>query len=103
MSTGVLAAGNTAVFKPSSVYPLLGYEACRAFVDAGVPRGVYNFVTGPGLILGAQSGDNPGVDGIVLEKDVGMQVYHHFAKDYPKPVIAEMGGKKPAIVTANRD
>ena len=39
MSTGVLAAGNTAVFKPSSDSPLLGYELCRAFVDAGVNEG----------------------------------------------------------------
>jgi len=32
-----------------------------------------------------------------------MNVYHHFAKDYPKPVIAEMGGKNPAIVAASAD
>lgn len=105
MSAGVLAAGNTAVFKPSSDSPLLGYELCRAFVDADVPRGVYNFVTGPGATVGAELQNNPGVDGLVFtgSKDVGMQVYHGFAKDYPKPVIAEMGGKNPAIVTANAD
>lgn len=105
MSAGVLVAGNTAVFKPSSDSPVLGYELCRALDDAGVPRGVYNFVTGPGGTVGAELQENPGVDGLVFtgSKDVGMQVYHHFAKDYPKPVIAEMGGKNPAIVTANAD
>ena len=105
MSAGVLVAGNTAVFKPSSDSPVLGYELCRAVVDAGIPRGVYNFVTGPGGTVGAELQQNPGVDGLVFtgSKDVGMQVYHHFAKDYPKPVIAEMGGKNPAIVTANAD
>ena len=105
MSTGVLAAGNTAVFKPSSDSPLLGYELCRALVDAGIPRGVYNFVTGPGGTVGAELQNNPGADGLVFtgSKDVGMQVYHNFAKDYPKPVITEMGGKNPAIVTANAD
>jgi 1-pyrroline-5-carboxylate dehydrogenase len=105
MSAGVLAAGNTAVFKPSSDSPLLGYELCRAFIDAGIPGGVYNFVTGPGGTVGAELQENPGVDGLVFtgSKDVGMQVYHHFAKDYPKPVITEMGGKNPAIITANAD
>jgi 1-pyrroline-5-carboxylate dehydrogenase len=105
MSAGVLVAGNTAVFKPSSDSPLLGYELCRAFVDAGIPRGVYNFVTGPGSTVGAELQENPGVDGLVFtgSKDVGMQVYHKFAKEYPKPTITEMGGKNPAIVTAKAD
>jgi 1-pyrroline-5-carboxylate dehydrogenase len=105
MSAGVLAAGNTAVFKPSSDSPLLGYELCMALVDAGIPRGAYNFVTGPGGTVGAELQNNPGVDGLVFtgSKDVGMQVYHNFAKDYPKPAITEMGGKNPAIVTTSAD
>jgi 1-pyrroline-5-carboxylate dehydrogenase len=105
MSAGALVAGNTVVFKPSSDSPVLGYELCRAFVDGGIPRGVYNIVTGPGGTVGSELRENPGVDGLVFtgSKDVGMDVYHNFAKAYPKPVIAEMGGKNPAIVTANAD
>ena len=105
MSTGALVAGNTVVFKPSSDSPVLGYELCRALIDGGIPRGVFNFVTGSGATVGAELRDNPGIDGLVFtgSKDVGMDVYHHFAKDYPKPVIAEMGGKNPAVVTANAD
>ncbi len=52
MSAGALIAGNTVVFKPSSDSPVLGFELCRAFVDAGLPPGVFNFVTGPGEQLG---------------------------------------------------
>lgn len=105
MSAGALVAGNTVVFKPSSESPVLGYEIYRAFADAGVPAGVYNLVVGPGSSVGAELQENPAVDGLVFtgSKEVGMQVYHHFAKGYPKPVIAEMGGKNPAIVTASAD
>jgi 1-pyrroline-5-carboxylate dehydrogenase len=103
MSAGALVAGNTVVFKPSSDSPVTGHEIYRALADAGLPRGVYNLMAGPGSQVGAELQENPGVDGLVFtgSKEVGMQVYHHFAKDFPKPVIAEMGGKNPAIVTAS--
>jgi len=102
MTSGALIAGNTIVFKPSSESPVLGYELSRALVDAGVPRGVFNFVTGPGGTVGAELQENPAVDGFVFtgSKEVGMRIYHGFPKAYPKPVITEMGGKNPAIVTA---
>ncbi len=105
MSAGALVAGNTVVFKPSSESPVLGHEIYRALADAGLPRGVYNLMVGPGAQVGAELQENPGVDGLIFtgSKEVGLQVYHHFAKDYPKPVIAEMGGKNPAIVTASAD
>jgi 1-pyrroline-5-carboxylate dehydrogenase len=48
MSAGALVGGNAVVFKPSSESPVLGHELCRALADAGIPRGVFNFVTGPG-------------------------------------------------------
>jgi 1-pyrroline-5-carboxylate dehydrogenase len=102
MVAGALIAGNTVVFKPSSESPVLGYELSRALADAGIPRGVFNFVTGPGGTVGAELQENPEVDGLVFTGSmaVGMEIYHKFAKDYPKPVLTEMGGKNPAIVTA---
>lgn len=105
MSAGALVAGNTIVLKPASDSPVLGYEIYRAFADAGLPRGVINLVTGPGSSVGAELQENREVDGLVFtgSKEVGMRVYKEFAKDYPKPVIAEMGGKNPAIVTASAD
>lgn len=105
MTAGALVAGNAVVFKPSSDSPVLGYEMCRAFIDAGTPRGVLNLVTGPGATVGAELQENSGIDGLVFtgSKAVGMGIYHGFAKDFPKPVITEMGGKDPAIVTASAD
>ena len=107
MTAGALVAGNSVVFKPSSESPVLGYELMRAYTDAGVPRGVFNFVTGPGGTVGTELQENQHVDGMIFtgSKAVGLGLYHSFAKDYPKPVITEMGGKNPAIVTgkANLD
>ena len=49
--------------------------------------------------------NHPDVDGITFtgSYEVGMGIYKSFAKDFPKPVICEMGGKNPTIVTANAD
>ncbi len=105
MTAGAMATGNTVVFKPSSESSVLGYELTRAYVDAGIPRGVFNLVTGPGGTVGAELQENRDVDGMIFtgSKDVGIGLYHNFSKDYPKPVITEMGGKNPAIVTSKAD
>ena len=105
MSAGALVAGNTVVYKPSSESPVLGYEMSQAFVDAGIPRGVFNLVTGPGATVGVELQNNKQVDGFVFtgSKEVGMRLYHQFASDYPKPIITEMGGKNPAIVGETAD
>ena len=52
MSSGALVAGNTVVFKPASATPLAGYELARCYIDAGVPAGVFNFITGSGEVVG---------------------------------------------------
>jgi 1-pyrroline-5-carboxylate dehydrogenase len=105
MTAGALVAGNAVVFKPSCESPVLGNELCRAYADAGLPRGVFNFVTGPGGTVGAEMQENPHVDALIFtgSRAVGFSLYHSFAKDYPKPVITEMGGKNPTIVTAKAD
>ena len=105
MTSGALVAGNAVVFKPASVSPITGYQLYKAYADAGIPNGVFNLVVGPGSQVGQELQDNPGVDALVFtgSKEVGMGIYHNFAKNWPKPVITEMGGKNPAIVTANAD
>ncbi len=102
---GALVAGNCVVLKPASDSSLMGLKLYEAFVDAGIPGGVVNFVTGPGSTVGAELAENPGVDGLTFtgSYEVGFDLYRHFAKDFPKPVIVEMGGKNPAIVTKSAD
>ncbi len=100
---GALIAGNTVVLKPSSDAPLLGYKFGEALRDAGVPDGVFNFVTGSGETVGAELEENPGIGGMVFtgSYEVGMKLYKSFTRDFPRPIITEMGGKNPAIVTAS--
>ena len=104
-AAGALIAGNTVVLKPSSDAPLLGFKFGEALRDAGVPAGVFNLVTGPGETVGAELQESPDIDGLVFtgSYEVGMKLYTHFTRDYPRPIITEMGGKNPAIVTASAD
>jgi 1-pyrroline-5-carboxylate dehydrogenase len=102
---GALVAGNTVVFKPSSDAPLLGLKLYEALHDAGLPNGVFNYVAGPGETVGAELQENPGIDGVVFTGsfEVGFDLYKSFAKTFPKPVIVEMGGKNPSIVSRKAD
>ncbi len=104
-AAAALMAGNTVVLKPSSDAPLMGYLFAKVLLEVGVPAGVINVVTGPGESVGAELEENRGVDGMVFtgSYDVGMRLYKSFTRDYPRPIITEMGGKNPAIVTANAD
>jgi 1-pyrroline-5-carboxylate dehydrogenase len=105
MSSGALVAGNTVVYKPASATPISGYELARCYLDAGVPDGVFNFVTGSGEEVGDALTRHPDVDGIVFtgSKEVGFGLLNEPTAAYPKPIITEMGGKNPAIVTRNAD
>jgi 1-pyrroline-5-carboxylate dehydrogenase len=102
---GALIAGNTVVLKPSSDGPLSALKFGEALRDAGLPPGVFNLVTGPGETVGAELQENPGIDGMVFtgSYEIGMKLYRSFTKEYPRPIITEMGGKNPAIVTRNAD
>ena len=103
MAAGALVTGNTVVYKPSRDAPWTGTLLNRVFMDAGLPDGVFNLLNGAGSIIGEGLVTNNNVDGLVFtgSKTVGMDIYHRFSKQYPKPCIIEMGGKNPAIVTQN--
>src|SRR5687767_11835677 len=103
---GALASGNTVVFKPASDTPFMGAKLNELVIDAGLPRGVFNFVTGPGSTAGQELIDNEGIDGIVFtgSKEVGLKLMRdNAARPVPRPLIIEMGGKNPAIVTGSAD
>ena len=101
-----LIAGNTVVLKPAAEGSLTACMIAQCVVDAGIPAGVFNMALGgdePGIALTA----NPDLAGLTFtgSYDVGMSIIKNFstAAGYFRPVIAEMGGKNPAIVTANAD
>jgi 1-pyrroline-5-carboxylate dehydrogenase len=97
-----LTAGNTVIIKPATDTPWIVRLLAECFRDAGLPDGVINFVTGPGRTLGQALIDSPEIDGVTFTGsfDVGMGIYRDFAKkSYVHPVILELGGKNPAIVS----
>jgi 1-pyrroline-5-carboxylate dehydrogenase len=105
-SGGALVAGNTVVLKPATDTPYTGWLLTTCFRDAGIPDGVFNFVTGGGSTVGQTIIDSPDVDGITFtgSYDVGMHIIRTFAESpLPKPVIAEMGGKNPTIISRSAD
>ncbi len=101
-----LIAGNTVVLKPAAEGSLTASFIANCVQDAGVPAGVFNMVLGgdePGMALTA----NPDLAGLTFtgSYDVGMSIIKNFstAAGYFRPVIAEMGGKNPTIVSAKAD
>ncbi len=104
-SSGALVAGNAVVLKPSNQGALMGYKLYECYRDGGVPPGAFHLVTGRGACAGDHLWKHPDVGGITFTGSypVGMDIYKHFATEIPKPVICEMGGKNPAIVTKNAD
>lgn len=101
-----LVAGNTVVFKPATDTPWAGALLTQCFRDAGLPEGVFNYVTGSGATVGEALIRNPGVDGITFTGsfEVGMHIYRTFAGGrHPRPCVAEMGGKNAAIVSRGAD
>jgi len=104
-SSGALVAGNAVVFKPANQGALLGWKLYELYRDAGVPAGAFHYLPGRGSIVGAAIVKHPDVNGITFtgSYEVGMGIYKGFATEFPKPVICEMGGKNPTIVTKNAD
>jgi 1-pyrroline-5-carboxylate dehydrogenase len=105
MSAGAIITGNTVVVKPSSNTPIIAFKFAEIFHQAGLPAGVFNLVIGPGGRVGGELVSNKDVAGIVFtgSREVGYGMAHEFSKARPRPLIAELGGKNPAIVTETAD
>jgi 1-pyrroline-5-carboxylate dehydrogenase len=104
-SSAALAAGNTVVCKPASQGAAVAHTLYEIYRDAGVPPAAFQLITGSGSVVGDEIVNHPDVEGVTFtgSYDVGMKIYREFSKDFPKPVICEMGGKNPAVVTKNAD
>ncbi|MDG4862916.1 aldehyde dehydrogenase family protein [Streptomyces sp. T-3] len=97
-----LAAGNTFVIKPSEVTPLTTVALIDLLVEAGLPAGVANIVTGPGHTVGARFAEHPDVDLISFTGGLisGTKVAQAAAVGVKK-VALELGGKNPNVVFAD--
>src|SRR3954452_23176249 len=104
MTAGALVAGNAVVLKPSEQAPWSGALVAEAFAQGGVPPGVVGLVHG-GEGTGAALA-RAAIDGVVFtgSAEVGRALTRRFQEGaFARPAITEMGGKNPAIVTAEAD
>ncbi len=99
-----LAAGNTVVIKPSSFTPLTTLEFARIIEKAGVPKGAFNVITGPGAETGEALIQDPRVDVVGFTGDTvtGRRIME-LASRTVKRVQLELGGKAPFIVFEDAD
>ena len=101
-----LVAGNTVVFKPATDTPWTSRVLAEILRDAGLPAGVFNFVTGPGSTIGQALIEHPDVAGITFTGSypVGMKIFRDFANGkWARPCILELGGKNCTIVSKHAD
>jgi acyl-CoA reductase-like NAD-dependent aldehyde dehydrogenase len=101
-----LVTGNTVVLKGPSDTPWSGRLLADCLRDAGIPPGVFNYVSGSGSSAGEALVGHPDLAGITFtgSHPVGMQIHRRLAAGaWPRPCIAEMGGKNPVIVSAAAD
>src|SRR5918994_156562 len=100
-----LVTGNTVVLKGASETPWSGRLLADCLRDAGLPPGVFSYVNG-GREAGVALVDHPEIAGVTFtgSYEVGMQISRKLASGaYPRPCLAEMGGKNATIVTAGAD
>jgi acyl-CoA reductase-like NAD-dependent aldehyde dehydrogenase len=101
-----LVYGNTVVFKPASNTPRSGLMIVEVLMEAGLPPGVINFITGSGRVVGDEIASHPGINGITFtgSYSTGCGIYNQAVKNMTR-VQLEMGGKNPLVVArdANLD
>src|SRR5215213_1153682 len=99
-----LAAGNTAILKPASYTPLTAIRLGELALEAGIPAGVLNIVTGPGGTAGASIAAHPGIGKVAFtgETTTGQEIMR-LASGNVKKISLELGGKSPNIVFADAD
>src|SRR5438132_415290 len=99
-----LAAGNAAVLKPASYTPLTALELGRIALEAGLPEGILNVITGPGSSAGNALAGHPGVDKIAFtgETATGVSILQRAAPNITR-VSLKLGGKSPNIVFDDAD
>lgn len=99
-----LLCGNTVILKPASASPLSAWRIVEACHDAGIPKGVVNFVAGSGGSLGKALIDAPALKAISFTGSCGVgHKLHADASARRLRIQLEMGGKNPTIVLADAD
>jgi RHH-type proline utilization regulon transcriptional repressor/proline dehydrogenase/delta 1-pyrroline-5-carboxylate dehydrogenase len=110
MAVAALVAGNCTLLKPAEVSSVIAAKIAEILVEAGIPKGVFQYVPSKGSTVGAHMVKHPDVHLIAFtgSQEVGCRIYADAAIVQPgqkhlKRVIAEMGGKNAIIVDESAD
>jgi acyl-CoA reductase-like NAD-dependent aldehyde dehydrogenase len=97
-----LASGNTVVWTPASSTAVAAVALAQCVVEADLPQGVFNLVTGPGSVVGDEIARNPGTHGIgfIGSTETGRKVAEAAAG---KAAVLELGGNGPVVVLEDAD
>ena len=97
-----LAAGNAVVWTPASTTAVAGIALAECVVEADLPTGVFNLVTGPGSVVGDEIARNPGIHGVgfIGSTETGRRVAEAAAG---KAAVLELGGNGPVVVLEDAD
>ncbi|MFO7782961.1 MAG: NAD-dependent succinate-semialdehyde dehydrogenase [Spirochaetia bacterium] len=99
-----LAAGCTAILRPARQTPLCAVQLAECFEEAGIPKGVFQMITGPGAPIVDEFMENPAVRKISFtgSTEVGKQLIEKSAKKVTN-LSLELGGHAPVLVFADAD
>ncbi len=110
MSAAAMVTGNTVVYKPSNLSPVIGHAMAQVFHDAGIPDGVFNYLPGRGSVMGDHLVEHPDVAIIAFtgSLEVGARIMQRAAvlregQQYFKKIICELGGKNALIIDDDAD
>jgi acyl-CoA reductase-like NAD-dependent aldehyde dehydrogenase len=97
-----LAAGNTVVWSPAASTSVCAVKLAECVMDAELPAGVFNLVTGPGSVVGDEIVANPGTHaiGFIGSTETGYKIAERGAG---KALLLEMGGNGPVVVLDDSD
>jgi acyl-CoA reductase-like NAD-dependent aldehyde dehydrogenase len=97
-----LASGNAVVWTPASSTSICAVKLAECIVDAGLPEGVFNMVTGPGSVVGDELAANPGTQAVAFigSTTTGRRVAERAAG---KTLLLEMGGNGPMVILDDAD
>ena len=99
-----LACGDTVILKPAEQTPITALRLGELILEAGLPDGVVNIITGFGPGAGSSIADHPGIDKVAFtgSTEVGKLILHASAGNL-KRVSLELGGKSPNIIFRDAD
>jgi RHH-type proline utilization regulon transcriptional repressor/proline dehydrogenase/delta 1-pyrroline-5-carboxylate dehydrogenase len=110
MCAAAIVSGNCVIYKPSNLTPVVGHTLLEVFREAKLPPGVFNYVPGPGAVVGDFLVYHPRVSLVAFtgSMEVGLKIIERAGRTHEnqccvKKVVAEMGGKNAIIIDDDAD